>query len=87
MKLDNDENKLMIKMAKEFDVLIKRIALHENDIKRIQNMSKNKAILKGERQGELVRLKNTLRKQNDIIQKSKKKDVEGGSVFTNSVGS
>ena len=29
VKIDNEENKLKIKMAKEFDVLIKKIALHE----------------------------------------------------------
>lgn len=29
VKIDNDENKLKIRMAKEFDVLIKKIALHE----------------------------------------------------------
>ena len=34
-------------------------------------MSKKTALLKGERQGELVRLKKTLRKQNQLIQRSK----------------
>jgi hypothetical protein len=29
VKIDNDENKLKIKMAKEFDILLKKIALHE----------------------------------------------------------
>lgn len=29
VKIDNDENKLKIRMAKEFDVLVKKIALHE----------------------------------------------------------
>lgn len=29
VKIDNDENKLKIRMAKEFDILLKKIALHE----------------------------------------------------------
>ena len=32
VKIDNDENKLRIKMAREFDVLIKKNALHEYSI-------------------------------------------------------
>lgn len=34
-------------------------------------MSKKTALLTGDRQGELVRLKKTLRKQNQLIQRSK----------------
>jgi hypothetical protein len=64
-------------MKKDYEILLKRNALHEyplltrNDIKRIQTMSKKTALLKGDRQGELVRLKKTLRKQNQLIQRSK----------------
>ena len=72
VKINNQENELKIEMAKEFDVLIKQIALHENDIKRIQTLSKKKAFSKGHRKGELFRLKSTLNNQNEIIQKSKK---------------
>lgn len=42
-------------------------------------MSKKKALEKGKNQGELIRLKQTLRKQNEIIVRSKKKDAEGGA--------
>ena len=82
VKNANFENKLTIKMAKDFDVLVKKMTLHENDIKRIQNVSKKKAQARGEHQGELIRLKNTLKKQNEIITNSKKKDLESGAVFT-----
>ena len=49
-------------------------------------MSKKKAVEKGKNQGELIRLKQTLRKQNEIIVKSRKSDAEGG-VSTPAVGS
>lgn len=39
-------------------------------------MSKKKAIEKGKNQGELIRLKQTLRKQNEIIVKSRRKEAE-----------
>lgn len=53
-------------------------SLNRNDIKRIQTMSKKKALLRGNNQGELIRLKQTLRKQNDIIKNAKKKTAENG---------
>lgn len=56
------------------------LSLRRNDIKRIQIMSKKKALLRGKNQGELIRLKQTLRKQNDIIKNAKKKDADGGQV-------
>lgn len=34
-KLENDEHKLIIQMKKDYDVLLKKIHLHENEIKRI----------------------------------------------------
>ena len=71
----NEENKLKIKMAKDFDVLKKQIAQHENDIKRIQNFSTKKAYSRGNSQGDLYRLKATLKNQNEIIQNSKKIDI------------
>jgi len=37
LKLANELNKIKIKLAKDYDILLKQIALHENDIKRIQN--------------------------------------------------
>jgi hypothetical protein len=42
-------------------------------------MSKKKALEKGKNQGELIRLKQTLRKQNEIILKSKKHESDGGA--------
>lgn len=56
------------------------LSLRRNDIKRIQIMSKKKALLRGKNQGELIRLKQTLRKQNDIIKNAKKKAADGGQV-------
>lgn len=67
VKLNNEENKLKIQMAKDFDVLKKQIHLHENDIKQIQNLTTKKALEVGENKGELYRLKNTLKNQNEII--------------------
>jgi hypothetical protein len=55
-------------------------SLRRNDIKRIQIMSKKKALLRGKNQGELIRLKQTLRKQNDIIKNAKNKAADGGQV-------
>lgn len=75
VKMANEQNKLKIKLAKDFDVLQKQIALHENDIKRLQNLSTKKAWNRGETLGELYRLKSTLKNQNEIIQNSKKIDI------------
>ena len=50
-------------------------------------MSKKSALVKGEREGELVRLKKTLRIQNEYIQKSKGLKKESSTTgFTSSVG-
>lgn len=75
VKMSNEQNKLKIKLAKDFDILQKQIALHENDIKRLQNLSTKKAWNRGETLGELYRLKSTLTNQNEIIQNSKKIDI------------
>lgn len=48
------------------------VLIYRNDIKRIQTLTKKKAITKGRSKGEIFRLKDTLRYQNEIIQKSKK---------------
>lgn len=53
LELDNQQNKLKIKLSKDFDILQKQIALHENDIKRLQNLSCKKALSRGENLGEL----------------------------------
>lgn len=75
VKLANELNKIKIKLAKDYDILQKQIALHENDIKRIQNLSIKKALSRGETLGELYRLKATLRNQNEILQNAKKIDM------------
>ena len=71
-KLQNDEHKLIINMKKEFDVLQKKIHLHENEIKRIQGLSSKYAMKKGRFEGELKRRKYRSNEQNQIIKLSKK---------------
>ena len=71
-KLLNDEHKLIINMKKEFDVLQKKIHLHENEIKRIQGLTSKYAIKKGNFEGELKRRKYRAIEQNQIIKLSKK---------------
>ena len=71
-KLQNDEHKLIINMKKEFDVLQKKIHLHENEIKRIQGLASKYAIKKGHFEGELKRRKYRSNEQNQIIKLSKK---------------
>lgn len=71
-KLLNDEHKLIINMKKEFDVLQKKIHLHENEIKRIQGLASKYAIKKGHFEGELKRRKYRSNEQNQIIKISKK---------------
>lgn len=67
LKLDNEQNKLKIKMTKNFDILQKQISLHANDIKRIQKDSTKKAWDIGTNLGELLRLKATLKHQTETI--------------------
>lgn len=71
-KLQNDEHKLIINMKKEFDVLQKKIHLHENEIKRIQGLAAKYAVKKGKFEGELKRRKYRSSEQNAIIKQSKK---------------
>ena len=71
-KLQNDEHKLIINMKKEFDVLQKKIHLHENEIKRIQGLAAKYAVKKGKFEGELKRTKYRSSEQNTIIKQSKK---------------
>lgn len=71
-KINNEENKLIIQMGKEFDVLRKKTTLHENEIKRIQGLAMKHALHKGETESEIKRAKNRARKQNFIIEDTKK---------------
>ncbi len=58
-------------MKKEFDVLQKKIHLHENEIERIQELSSKYADKKGNNEGELKRLKFRLSEQIQILKQSK----------------
>lgn len=71
MRLDNEEHKLIIQLNKEFNVLQKKIHLHEHEIKRIQGLATKYALKKGKYEGDLKRTKNRAKLQNDIIKQSK----------------
>jgi hypothetical protein len=47
MKLKNEEFKLIIKLKKEYDILNKKVNLHENTIKKIHNSNTNNGIMMG----------------------------------------
>lgn len=63
-------------MKKEFDVLQKKIHLHENEIERIQELSSKYADKKGTNEGELKRLKFKSSEQNQILKQSKSTSVK-----------
>jgi len=66
-KLKNEENKLIIRMKRDFDVLKKKTHLHENEIKKIQGLAAKYAMQKASQDGELKRMKAKSRKLNDIL--------------------
>jgi len=66
-KLKNEENKLIIRMKRDFDVLTKKTHLHENEIKKIQGLSAKYAMQKALGDGELKRTKAKSRKMNDLL--------------------
>jgi len=66
-KLNNEENKLIIKMKRDFDVLTKKTHLHENEIKKIQGLAAKYAMQKALHDGELKRMKAKSKKMNDIL--------------------
>jgi len=70
-KLKNEENKLVIKMKRDFDVLSKKVRLHENEIKKIQGLAAKFAMRKGLEDGELKRTKAKSRKINDLLMLSR----------------
>lgn len=63
-------------MKKEFDILQKKIHLHENEIERIQELSSKYADKKGTHEGELKRLKFKSSEQNQILKQSKSTSVK-----------
>ena len=66
-KMNNEENKLIIRMKRDFDVLKKKTHLHENEIKKIQGLAAKYAMQKASQDGELKRMKAKSRKFNDIL--------------------
>ena len=75
-KLETEENNLIIRMKREFDVLKKKIHLHENEIKRIQCLAAKYALKRALTEGELKRDKEKARKRNTILTASK--SIAGG---------
>ncbi|CAD8067432.1 unnamed protein product [Paramecium sonneborni] len=70
-KLQETEYKLIIQMKKAYDVLLKQINLHNNEITRIQSLSNNLAMRKGLYEGEAKRQKVQSQLQNAIIAQTK----------------
>lgn len=60
-KLEEHEHKLIIQLKKEYNVLRKQIGLHSNEIERIQSSAQQSALRKGEKEGELKRMKERAR--------------------------
>lgn len=82
LKLEELENKLIIRMKTEYTTLLKKNSVHENEIKRLQSIMSKWAIKKGTFYPELKRTKNLERKRNEIIgdfkQVAKKEKLMGG---------
>lgn len=76
-KLKNEENKLVIRMKRDFDVLMKKTHLHENEIKKIQGLAAKYAMQKALQDGELKRMKAKSKKMNDIFTTTKLASVDG----------
>ncbi|CAK91961.1 unnamed protein product (macronuclear) [Paramecium tetraurelia] len=70
-KLQETEYKLIIQMKKDYDVLLKQINLHNNEITRIQSQASNQAMKKGLYEGEAKRQKVQSQLQNAIIAQTK----------------
>ena len=73
-KLEEEENKLILHLRKEFAILQKKTKIHEREIKRIQSLVTKYANFRGCFLGELKREKTRNKQQNDIIAVSKKVD-------------
>jgi len=78
-KLKNEENKLIIKMKSDFDVLMKKNHLHEHEIKKIQGLAAKFAMQKAMNDGELKRMKEKSRKMNDILTNVKVSATNGSA--------
>lgn len=64
IKLDELEDKLIISMKKEFDILRKKNNLHEIEIRRLQGLEKKWAVKKGTTEPELKRIKKMKKQRN-----------------------
>jgi hypothetical protein len=67
IKLKELEDKLIIKMKKEFDVLRKKNNLHEIEIRRLQGLEKKWANKRGLEEPELKRIKKLKNQRNEIL--------------------
>lgn len=72
IKLHNEKNKAVINNERELNTINKQISLKYNSIKKIQNFSSKKYSNIGNNMGELIEMKDRLRKQNNIINNCKK---------------
>lgn len=70
-KLMEEENKHILEMRREFQILEKQIHIHEREIQRIQNLVSGFAWRRGLTFGELRRVKETEKEQNLIMAQSK----------------
>ena len=61
------EDKLIIRMKKEFEVLRKKNNLHEIEIRRLQGLEKKWASNKGTSEPELKRTKKLKKQRNEIL--------------------
>ncbi|KAM3141064.1 hypothetical protein pb186bvf_006865 [Paramecium bursaria] len=71
LKLQETEYKLIIQMKKDYDILLKKTNLHNNEINRIQGLATKNALKKGLQEGEAKRTKQRSKQQNDIIGETK----------------
>ncbi|CAK59937.1 unnamed protein product (macronuclear) [Paramecium tetraurelia] len=72
-KLQETEYKLIIQMKKDYDVLLKQINLHNNEITRIQSLASNQAMKKGIRQKVQSQLQNAIIAQTKAISQPESK--------------
>lgn len=67
-------------MRKEFNILQKKIHIHEREIQRIQSLVSKYAIFRGSFLGELIREKTRSKQQNDIMESAKR--VQSAKIST-----
>ena len=72
IKLKEMEDKLIIRMKKEFEILRKKNNLHEIEIRRLQGLEKKWASNKGTSEPELKRTKKLKKQRNEILEEYKK---------------